>query len=154
MMYFGLIIGRKNLMKDERISHIENKIGHESFLLVIALVFVSFILSIMFKIPSSLMTIIILFVGTGYYGLRAMSKGILRVNLKKKKTSSYFLLIIFTFILYMTMSLLFKIIAFPFTTKEFLFQILMYILWLIPFSLVMYTTYKFSNRQQKKELES
>ncbi|AUZ28475.1 hypothetical protein C7B63_10725 [Bacillus halotolerans] len=141
-------------MKDERISHIENKIGHESFLLVIALVFVSFILSIMFKMPSTLMTIIILFVGSGYYGLRAMSKGILRVNLKKKKKSSYFLLIVFTFILYMATSVLFKIITFPFTTKEFLFQILMYILWLIPFSLIMYTTYKFSNRQQKKELEN
>lgn len=65
-------------MNENKKAEQERKIGFEGFVLLLSLIFISIFITTAYEIPSNLLLIILFFIGSGYYSIRLVSKGLLR----------------------------------------------------------------------------
>lgn len=117
-------------MSENQKAEQERKVGYEGFVLLLSLIFISIFITTSYEIPSNLLLIILFFIGSGYYSIRLVSKGLLR-----KKRGLGFKAGLFAFVVWMALSFLFHDISYPFTLEGLSFQILMFFLFYIPFFL-------------------
>ncbi|WP_412055414.1 hypothetical protein [Bacillus haynesii] len=115
-------------------------------MLLLSLIFISIFIATVYEIPSNLLLIILFFIGSGYYSIRLVSKGLLR-----KKRGLGFKAALFAFVVWMGLSFLFHDISYPFTLEGLLFQILMFFLFYIPFFFIFQFAFKFSSMQERKQ---
>ncbi|MCY9286883.1 hypothetical protein MOF05_00555 [Bacillus haynesii] len=125
-------------MSENKKADQERKIGMEGFVLLLSLIFISIFIATAYEIPSNLLLIILFFIGSGYYSIRLVSKGLLR-----KKRGLGFKAAWFAFVIWMALSFLFHDISYPFSLKGLLFQIMMFLLFYIPFYFIFQFAFKF-----------
>ncbi|MCY8011828.1 hypothetical protein MOC99_00550 [Bacillus haynesii] len=133
-------------MSENKKADQERKIGMEGFVLLLSLIFISIFIVTAYEIPSNLLLIILFFIGSGYYSIRLVSKGLLR-----KKKGLGFKAAWFAFVIWMALSFLFHDISYPFSLKGLLFQIMMFLLFYIPFYFIFQFAFKFSSIQERKQ---
>lgn len=129
-------------MSENQKAEQERKVGYEGFVLLLSLIFISIFITTSYEIPSNLLLIILFFIGSGYYSIRLVSKGLLR---KKRGLG------LFAFVVWMALSFLFHDISYPFTLEGLSFQILMFFLFYIPFFFIFQFALKISNIQERKQ---
>lgn len=135
-----------NEMSENKKAGQERKIGYEGFVLLLSLIFISIFITTVYEIPSNLLLIILFFIGSGYYSIRLVSKGLLR-----KKRGLGFKAAFFAFVVWMGLSFLFHDISYPFTLEGALFQILMFFLFYIPFFFIFQFAFKLSSIKERKQ---
>ncbi|WP_261382796.1 hypothetical protein, partial [Bacillus licheniformis] len=135
-----------NIMNENKKAEQERKIGFEGFVLLLSLIFISIFITTAYEIPSNLLLIILFFIGSGYYSIRLVSKGLLR-----KKRGLGFKAAFSAFVVWMALSFLFHDISYPFSLKGLLFQIMMFFLFYIPFYLIFQFAFRFSSIQERKQ---
>ncbi|MCY7752047.1 DUF6773 family protein [Bacillus haynesii] len=133
-------------MSENKKADQERKIGMEGFVLLLSLIFISIFIATAYEIPSNLLLIILFFIGSGYYSIRLVSKGLLR-----KKKGLGFKAAFSAFVIWMALSFLFHDISYPFSLKGLLFQIMMFLLFYIPFYFIFQFAFKFSSIQERKQ---
>ncbi|MCY8757362.1 DUF6773 family protein [Bacillus haynesii] len=133
-------------MSENKKADQERKIGMEGFVLLLSLIFISIFIVTAYEIPSNLLLIILFFIGSGYYSIRLVSKGLLR-----KKKGLCFKAAFSAFVIWMALSFLFHDISYPFSLKGLLFQIMMFLLFYIPFYFIFQFAFKFSSIQERKQ---
>ncbi|WP_414557710.1 hypothetical protein [Bacillus swezeyi] len=132
-------------MRDHQKAEQERKIGMEGFVLLLSLIFISILIMTAYEITSNLLLIILSFIGSGYYSFRLVSKGLLR-----KKRGLGLKAVFPTFIVWMMLPFLLGEISYPFTLKGLLNQILMFILFFVPFCFIFNFAFKLSNIQESR----
>ncbi|EWH22695.1 hypothetical protein M769_0106985 [Bacillus haynesii] len=135
-------------MSENKKAKQERKIGMEGFVLLLSLIFISIFIATAYEIPSNLLLIILFFIGSGYYSIRLVSKGLLR-----KKKGLGFKAAFSAFVVWMALSFLFHDISYPFSLKGLEFQIMMFLLFYIPFYFIFQFAFKFSSIQERKQLK-
>ena len=135
-----------NVMSENQKDELERKVGYEGFVLLLSLIFISIFITTSYEIPSNLLLIILFFIGSGYYSIRLVSKGLLR-----KKRGLGFKAGLFAFVVWMALSFLFHDISYPFTLEGLSFQILLFFLFYIPFFFIFQFAFKISNIQERKQ---
>lgn len=140
------------IMQDERTYKTSSQIGNEAFTVIMAVIFIGFLLINIFnlKISSSTCLISILLIGGTYYTIRLISKG---VFIQRKKKFPLVLSLVASYCTWILISLLLKGEIKPLSLAGILDESRGYIIWSILFFPSLYYMFRYSKVRANKEAE-